>query len=89
MQINILFGAAVLGFPSTWRRRLSGLAAGFAFLAGLNLVRLCSLYFVGVYFPDAFEFAHRELWPLLLVVAALGAFAGWAGWFRRTPAVPG
>jgi exosortase/archaeosortase family protein len=87
MQIDILFGAAVLAFPSTWARRLAGLAVGFVFLAALNLVRLCTLYFVGVYWPEAFDAAHRELWPLLLVIAALGAFLAWAEWLRRDAAV--
>jgi exosortase/archaeosortase family protein len=89
MQINILFAAAVLGFPASWARRLAGLAGGLVVLASLNLVRLCSLYFVGVYWPGAFDFAHRELWPVLLVLAAFGTFATCAGWLRRDAAVSG
>jgi exosortase/archaeosortase family protein len=89
MQVNILFASAVLAFPASWPRRLFGLTVGCALLVVLNLVRLCTLYFIGVYCPGVFDFAHRELWPLLLVAAALTAFVVWARWLQRPAAVPG
>jgi exosortase/archaeosortase family protein len=88
MQINILFAAAVIAFPSTWARRMGGLAAGIGLLATLNVVRLCSLYFVGVYWPADFDFVHREVWPIIFVVVALAVFAAWAGLLARSAPEP-
>jgi exosortase/archaeosortase family protein len=84
MQINILFAAAILAFPASWRQRALGLGLGLAALLTLNVVRLCTLYFVGVFWPSGFDFAHRELWPMLFIVAAMGAFIGWAGTLKPT-----
>jgi exosortase H (IPTLxxWG-CTERM-specific) len=78
LEVDILFASAILAFPASWRRRLMGLAAGIAILASANLVRLCTLYFVGVWSPRAFDFAHREGWPILFIFIALAIFAIWA-----------
>lgn len=38
----------------------------------LNVGRLCSLYWVLVYAPRAFDTVHLELWPIALLLAAAG-----------------
>jgi len=43
-----------------------------------NLTRICALYFIGSSAPRAFEFAHREVFPLLLVLMASAFFLAWA-----------
>jgi exosortase H (IPTLxxWG-CTERM-specific) len=78
MDVTILFASAVLAFPSSWRSRIAGATGGAVAIFAVNLLRICSLYYVGLRLPDAFEFAHRELWPLLLVIGAVGAFMLWA-----------
>jgi exosortase H (IPTLxxWG-CTERM-specific) len=83
MEVNILFASAILAFPTGYKRRLAGLGAGIAILAGANVVRLCTLYFVGVWSATAFDFAHRELWPILFIVIAVGVFATWASASNR------
>jgi exosortase H (IPTLxxWG-CTERM-specific) len=80
MEIKILFGAAVLAFPSDWWRRALGLAAGITLLFVINLVRICSLYFIGIHAPSSFESAHREVWPLLMVALAAASFLIWVRW---------
>jgi exosortase H (IPTLxxWG-CTERM-specific) len=85
MEAEILFLAAVLAFPSAWRKRLIGAALGALTLAVVNVIRIACLYQVGVHFPTAFEFVHLELWPLLLVVSAVAIFLVWATWARRGP----
>jgi exosortase H (IPTLxxWG-CTERM-specific) len=74
MEANILFCAATLAFPGPWLRKLVAAAGGLVALVGFNVLRLCSLYFIGVYFPAAFEFAHFDLWPLLVISFALVEF---------------
>jgi exosortase H (IPTLxxWG-CTERM-specific) len=85
MEVKILFGAAVLAFPSDWRRRVLGVTGGIALLFVVNLARICSLYFVGVHAPGAFEPIHREVWPLLMITLAAVAFLAWVRWATHQP----
>jgi exosortase H (IPTLxxWG-CTERM-specific) len=73
------FCAAILAFPSPWRRKLAPLALGVPVLLALNLVRITSLFFIGSYLPSFFEPAHLELWPAVFIVLALVL---WVGWIR-------
>jgi exosortase/archaeosortase family protein len=78
MDVNILLVAAVLSFPTSAGRRAVGIVAGLALVMVANLMRICALYFIGSSAPRAFEFAHRELFPLALVFLAGAFFAIWA-----------
>jgi exosortase H (IPTLxxWG-CTERM-specific) len=75
------FCAAILAFPSPWRRKLAPLAVGIPVLLVLNLVRITSLFFIGSYLPSFFEPAHLEVWPAVFIVLALVL---WVGWIRST-----
>jgi len=48
----------------------------------LNVLRIVSLYFVGVYFPGAFDFCHMDVWPLVIVLATCAGFILWIRWSR-------
>jgi exosortase/archaeosortase family protein len=84
MEVIILFGAAVVATGGPWRRSVAALAAGVAALAAMNIFRICSLYFVAIHAPGAFEVVHLEVWPLLLIVFAVGMFAVCARWVRAS-----
>jgi exosortase/archaeosortase family protein len=83
MDVTILLVAAMLAFPASAGRRAMGLAGGVAVVLVANLARISALYFIGVSAPGAFEFAHRDLFPLLLVLLAGAVFVLWA---RKAPA---
>ena len=87
MEANILFVSAVLALPaSRWTRRIAGVLAGLLLLVAVNVSRICTLYFIGLRYPNAFEVFHLELWPLALILAAVLSFLAWASWAR--PVVP-
>lgn len=88
MEAVILFAAAVLAFPATWPRRALGLVAGMTGIVVVNVARICSLYYVGLYLPARFEFYHLEVWPLLLVASAALAFLAWSHWATRVAPQP-
>ena len=80
-EVLVLLSAAVLAagvYP--WRLRVLGVLAGAAAVTMANIVRICSLYCVSVYFPSAFEACHLEIWPLGLIVLAVVFFVAWARW---------
>jgi exosortase/archaeosortase family protein len=86
MDAKILLASAIAAFPARTRDRVIGVIACVFGIFVANLTRIASLYFVGIHAPDSFEFAHRELFPLLLVALAAVLFLGWVRWVRREPA---
>jgi exosortase/archaeosortase family protein len=84
MEANLLFVSAVAAWPAPWRRRVLAGGLGVVFLVLLNILRICTLYAIGIHVPGAFPFFHIDLWPLLLVLAAGGAFIAAALWMQRS-----
>ena len=83
------FCSAVLAFPAPLRRKLAGMLAGSAAILALNLVRIVSLFLLGLDAPRFFPAAHLEIWPAAFILAAVLLWAGWIRWARRaSPAKP-
>ena len=74
------FWAALLACPAHWRRLVAALGTGTAALALVNLMRIVSVFLVGVHSPGSFQTIHEEVWPGLMVIATV-ALALWSiGW---------
>jgi exosortase/archaeosortase family protein len=89
MEANMLFAAAVLSVPVVWWRKGAALVVGLAALVALNIARLCSLYYVGAFFPAEFELMHIDVWPVLMVAFAVLDFALCMRWMAAKPALTG
>ena len=83
MEATALFVAAAIAFPAPILRRLLGVVAGVLALAGVNLVRIVSLYYVGVYWRDWFDDAHIEIWQPAFIVIAIVFWITWAWWATK------
>lgn len=81
-------GAAVIAFPSPWRAKISGFFLGVCFVVVLNVLRVTSLYLVGVHARSAFEVAHDDVWAVLLIMATTLFVAGWIAWVTPRKAPP-
>lgn len=75
--------AAVLASPVGVWPRLPGILIGTAAIMLVNLVRIVSLYFVGVYYPSAFIMIHEGVWQAAFVVLAIVFWAVWVQWATR------
>jgi len=82
LEPSWLFCAAVFAFPVPWRRRLPGMLFGVMAILSLNLVRIVSLYFLGIHLPGIFETMHLEIWPVIFILVALFLWIGWISWAR-------
>jgi exosortase H (IPTLxxWG-CTERM-specific) len=69
--------AAILAFPASWPRKLAGLAAGIVAVQGLNVVRVISLFYLGQWSFEVFEWAHLYLWQALIMLDVLVVFLIW------------
>lgn len=82
VEAMILLIAAMLAFPSPWRYKLVGIAIGIIAIQALNLVRIVSLFFLGMWNETAFEWAHLYIWQALIMLDALVV---WLLWIRSLP----
>jgi exosortase/archaeosortase family protein len=72
--------AALLSFRSSWTCRLLGILAGVIILQALNLVRIVTLYWIGLHLPTFFNTAHMEIWPVGFILTAIVLFVYWREW---------
>lgn len=85
IEPSALFLSGVLAFPSSWVKKLPGMLIGTLCLMVLNLLRIVSLYYVGVYMPRVFETAHVSVWQAMFIFLAILFWVLWAVWAVREP----
>jgi exosortase H (IPTLxxWG-CTERM-specific) len=84
VEATIVLIAAMLSFPAPWKRRLLGLAVGILAVQVLNIIRVISLFYLGQWNFNAFDFAHRYVWQALIMLDVLIV---WLLWVRLLPRV--
>ena len=82
VEATIVLLAAVLAFPAPWKNKLIGLAAGVIAVQGLNIVRVISLFYLGQWDLEVFEWAHLYVWQALIMLDVLIV---WLIWVRTLP----
>ncbi len=78
IEPSALFLAGVLAFPATFRLKVPGMLLGTVCLMVLNLVRIISLFYVGVFFKEAFHVIHVDVWQSLFIFLAILFWIIWA-----------
>jgi exosortase/archaeosortase family protein len=68
--------AAIVAYPASWARRLSGIALGTAAILALNIVRIGTLGRAAAS-PRWFDALHLYIWPLLLTIAIAAIVFTW------------
>jgi exosortase H (IPTLxxWG-CTERM-specific) len=86
VEATIVLIAAMLAFPAPWKHKLAGLAAGIVAVQGLNIVRVISLFYLGQWNRDVFEWAHLYVWQALIMLDVLIV---WLIWVRTLPRADG
>jgi len=76
----MIFISIVLAFPVGIYKRLIGALSGTIFLLLVNLIRVISLFLIGVHYIEWFEFAHIEAWQFIFIMLALVTCAFWIRW---------
>ena len=84
VEATIVLIAAMLAFPAPWKNKIIGLVAGVIAVQGLNIVRIISLFYLGQWNYDVFEWAHLYVWQALIMLDVLIV---WLLWVRTLPKV--
>jgi exosortase H (IPTLxxWG-CTERM-specific) len=82
VEATLVLVAAMLAYPARWQRKLGGLAAGVVAVQGLNIVRVISLFYLGQWNLQVFEWAHFYVWQALIMLDVLIV---WLVWVRLLP----
>ncbi len=77
IEACIVLFAAIMAYPASWRHRLIGIVAGFAAVQGVNVLRVISLFYLGQWRTDVFNFAHEYLWQGLIMLDVLVVWLLW------------
>lgn len=76
----ILFIMAILAFPVAFKLKISSILKGIIALAILNIIRIVTLYYSGLYGSQQFfEIIHEDVWQIFFV--AFTVFL-WLIWIR-------
>ena len=82
VEATLVLIAAMLAFPAPWRHRVRGMLIGVAAVQALNVLRVASLFYLGRWNEDAFEWAHLYVWQALIMLDVLIV---WVVWVRFAP----
>ncbi len=78
-----LFAAAVLATPFAWGYRILGVMFGAFSLAGLNIIRILTLYYIRAEHPTVFNVVHIDVWQALFIFLTVLLWIFWAFWAAR------
>jgi len=73
-----IFAMLASPVPVRLRSRLLPILVGMSALLLLNLVRILTLFYTGIYFPKAFEPLHIDVWQSLFIFLPLTFWLVWA-----------
>ncbi|MEE9297366.1 MAG: hypothetical protein V3W34_20705 [Phycisphaerae bacterium] len=80
---SVLFAAGVLAMQVPLVSKLPALVIGVSSLLIINLIRIVSLFYVGIHFPKAFNIMHVDVWQPVFILLAITFWAIWAVWATR------
>jgi exosortase H (IPTLxxWG-CTERM-specific) len=85
VETLLIFGAAVIAFPASWRSRLLGLGLGALAIQFVNLVRVVALFLTGAFAPKWFDSSHTVIWQSAVILCGVLLWIVWANRFAQPP----
>lgn len=83
VEACIVLIAAMVAFPAPWRAKLLGIGVGILAVQAVNLLRIISLFYLGQWNMQWFEFAHLYLWQALIMLDVLVVWLLWVRYLAR------
>ncbi len=82
VEALIILFAAIFAFPAPLKHKLVGFGLGFFAIQAVNLLRIISLFYMGQWNREWFDWFHLYLWQALIILDALVV---WLVWLRYLP----
>ncbi len=83
VEAAIVLSAGILAYPSKYMQKICGFIVGFLAMQVANLLRIISLYYLGKWDMNIFEFAHLYFWQALIMLDVLVVWLLWVSWVGR------
>ncbi len=81
IDLMFIYLGVLLLLPYPFKRKIVFSIGGIIAIVTLNIIRICSLYFIYVYYRSAFDFSHHYLFTLLMYVLI---FYGWLLFVKKS-----
>lgn len=81
IEAMLVYLAAVLVFPVSWKGRAIGVGLGLLVLPIVNLLRIVALFLTGLHAPGIFATSHTVIWQTVVLLVAVLLWIFWAGRF--------
>lgn len=88
LEASIVLLSGILAFPSRWRWKAIGVAMGLLVIHVVNLVRVLSLFVLGMVKREWFSAFHNVIWQVVIVVLAVVLLVVWAHQGRTWAVTP-
>jgi exosortase H (IPTLxxWG-CTERM-specific) len=82
---SLIFISGVLAFPAKLSAKAIGVIGGLVAIQAINMVRIISLFYIGIYLPKLFNSSHIFIWQSLVIIAGVTLWIVWAHWFAFPP----
>lgn len=76
--------AAVLAYPTNLRNKIIGVIFGVCFISFINIIRILSIFFTGLYAPEWIPFFHGVFWEALMIILTITVWLLWVKIFLVT-----
>ncbi len=87
----LIFLAALISYPASWRSKLIGFLLGIPALYAFNVIRIVFLAFVGAHYHKLFDFMHLYFWQATLILMITTVWVLWillvVGREKKTPEI--
>jgi exosortase H (IPTLxxWG-CTERM-specific) len=70
--------SGVIAYPASLRHKFYGIAFGFTAVFLVNLIRVISLFYMGLHFPDVFQEVHVYVWQPVIILWAIIVWNFWS-----------
>ncbi len=77
IEALIVLISAMLIFPTTLKFRIKGILIGFFAVELLNIARIITLFYIGQWNKEVFDWAHLYIWEALIMLDILIIFMWW------------
>ena len=77
-----LFVSAALALQVSIWAKIQGIVVGTIVLMLMNLGRIVTMFYAGIYVPSFFNTMHAEVWPAIFVGLSLTLWVLWALWAK-------
>jgi len=79
-----LLMSAILAYPGAIGKKVMGIFISIIILLVINIVRIVSLFLIGIYWSNLFDVMHVEVWQFLFILFVITLCFIWIKWVAET-----